>query len=143
MDLKKNLLQYSLNIASTIAELYYKNKSYHNVRCYLPEQGISITKDFKKEIPSYIRLSPDKPILVVIIASHKTLNYNGMKPEIKFEYIPETDRTYICTAYIIDEFNNIIDNSNIETSNPEDLGVNLYNLMIDTQDYFEQKLINS
>lgn len=61
-----------------------------------------------------------------------------MKPEIKFEYVPDKDETYIYTAYILDDFENIIDKSNMEISKAEDLGENIYNLMIDTQDYYEQ-----
>ena len=141
--MKKNLLEYSLNIATTITELFSKNKSYKNVRCYLPEQGSNITKDFKKELLNLHNISKDKPLLVVVKTTHKSMKFNAMNPEIRLEYIPKIDRTYFSTAYIIEEFNNIIDNSNIELFTAEDLAENFYKRIINTQDYYEQQLIKS
>lgn len=72
--MKKNLLQYSLNVAATLAELYSKNKSYKDARFYLPKQGINITKNFKERVFNYHNLSPNKPVLIVVNGLHKTLN---------------------------------------------------------------------
>ncbi|KAB8153460.1 hypothetical protein EZY14_009510 [Kordia sp. TARA_039_SRF] len=139
--MNKNLLQYSLNVAATIAELYSNNNDYIEVRSFFPKQDLHITDDFRKAMLRDNRFSVDDPIFVIIAASHETYNNsNAMKPEIRLEYIPEKNKTYICTAYISSEFNDIIDDSITKEFEAEDLGRNLYNLMIETQHDFKKEL---
>ncbi|QKX04101.1 hypothetical protein HN014_03980 [Aquimarina sp. TRL1] len=129
---------YTLELASVIANLYYNNPKYNNVRVFIPSYGKNYADNFQDRILTDLQNTNPKSVAPIFIdASHIELEEKAMQPRIVLHYAPKSDTTDVHLV-AIDHANYKIDRIRIEKMTAADAGEYYYNLSNDTQEYYEQ-----